>query len=98
MRSQTLLLPHLSRPVRGQDSPVSTSGSSWPIASNDALFLETIADAVQRLDHIEIVVAGLELLAQPLDVAVDGSVVDIDLVVIGRIHQRVAAFDHAGPA
>src|SRR5271156_5715425 len=72
MRSQTLLLPHVSRPVRGQDSPVSTSGSSWPIASNDALFLETIADAVQRLNHIEIVVAGLEFLAQPLDVAVDG--------------------------
>src|ERR1700719_1187049 len=98
MRSQTLLLPHVSRPVRGQDSPVATSGSSWPIASKYALFLETIAYAVQRLDHIEIVVAGLELLAQPLDVAVDGPVVDIDLIVIGRIHQSVAAFHHAGPA
>ena len=28
--------------------------------------------------------------------AVDGAVVDIDLVVIGRVHQRVAAFHHAG--
>src|ERR1700692_1848835 len=98
MRSQTLLLPHLSRPVRGQDSPVATSGSSWPIASKYALFLETIADAVKRLDHIEIVVAGLALLAQPLDVAVDGAVVDIDLIVVGRVHQRIAAFHHAGTA
>src|SRR6202035_2809626 len=98
MKSQTLLLPHVSRPVRGQDSPVATPGSSWPVPSNYALFLKTIADAVQRLDHIEIVVAGLELLAQPLDVAVDGPVVDIDLIIIGRIHQRVAAFDNAGTA
>ena len=40
----------------------------------------------------------LELLAQPLDVAVDGAVVDIDLVVIGGVHQRVAALHHAGAA
>src|SRR6185437_16737001 len=58
--------------------------------------LETIADAVQCLDHLEIVVDHLELLAQTLDVAVDGAIVDIDLIVIGRIHQRVAAFDDAG--
>src|SRR5262249_12654396 len=30
-------------------------------------FLEAIADSVQRLDHLEIVVRLLELLAQPLD-------------------------------
>src|SRR6185312_14223937 len=59
-------------------------------------FLEAVADAVQRLDHLEVVVDRLELLAQPLDVAVDGAVVDIDLVVIGGVHQRVAALDHAG--
>src|SRR5689334_14026235 len=59
--------------------------------------LETIADAVQRLDHLEFVVDHLELLAQPLDVAVDGAVVDIDLVVIGRVHQCVAALHDAGP-
>src|SRR5262245_29577063 len=60
--------------------------------------LETVTDAVQRLDHVEGVVDGLELLAQALDVAVDGPVVDVDLVVVGRIHQGVAAFDHAGAA
>src|SRR3984893_16178842 len=67
-------------------------------ANTRALFLETITYAVQRLDHIEFVVTGLEFLAQPLDVAVDGPIVDIDLIVIGRIHQGIAAFDYAGPA
>src|SRR6185312_9581901 len=59
-------------------------------------FLEAVADAVKRLDHFEVVVDHLEFLAQPLDVAVDGAVVDIDLVVIGGIHQRIAALHHAG--
>src|SRR5665213_3032333 len=43
-----------------------------------------------------LVVDDLELLAQAFDVAVDGAVVDINLVVIGRIHQGVAAFHDAG--
>src|SRR5262245_33082678 len=60
-------------------------------------FLETIADAIQRFDHLEIVVNDLEFLAQALDVAVDGAVIHVDLVVIGRVHQRVAALNHAGP-
>src|SRR6188474_3386573 len=63
--------------------------SALPPGERRSGFLEAIADAVQRLDHLEIVVDHLELLAQPLDVAVDGAVVDIDLVVIGRVHQRV---------
>ena len=76
------------RSRRGSSAPGSScSGDGhWALL----LLLEAVADAVERLDHLEIVVDGLELLAQPLDVAVDGPVVDIDLIVIGRIHQRVA--------
>src|SRR5229473_8593232 len=59
-------------------------------------FLEAVADAVKGFDHLEIVVDDLELLAQPLDVAVDGAIVDIDLIVIGSVHQGVAALHHAG--
>ncbi len=58
-------------------------------------FLEAVAHPVQGFDHLEIVVHHLELLAQPLDVAVDGAIVDINLIVIGRVHQRVAALHHA---
>src|SRR4029077_19292663 len=59
-------------------------------------FLEAIADTIERLDHIELDVACPELYAQPLDVAVDGSVVDIHLIVVGCIHQGVAVFTTPG--
>src|SRR6516225_156969 len=70
-------------------------GRQTPRASH---FFEPITDAIERFDHVEVVVGPLELLAQPLDVAVDGAIVHVDLVVVGGIHQRVAALDHAGPA
>jgi hypothetical protein len=35
-------------------------------------------------------------IAWPRDVAVDRAIVDVDLVVVGDIHQGVAAFHHAG--
>src|SRR5215472_12171578 len=56
----------------------------------------TVSDAIQRLDLLEIVVHDLELLAQPLDVAVDGAIIDIDVLAIGGVHQLVAALDMAG--
>src|SRR3954449_3448524 len=69
----------------------------WPVrlGPRRSAFLEAVADAVEGLDHVEGVVDDLELLAQALDVAVDGTVVDIDLVVIGRVHEGVAALDDA---
>jgi hypothetical protein len=60
-------------------------------------FLEAIADAIERLDHIELDVACPELYAQPLDVTVNGPVVDIHLIVVSCIHQGVAAFHHSRP-
>src|SRR3954469_2506925 len=55
-----------------------------------------IPDTIQRFDHVEIIVDGFELLAQALDMAVDGPVVDVYLLIIGRIHQRVTALHDAG--
>src|SRR5690348_17199983 len=95
-----------NRPPRASAAgPADTGCSSIPAViaarltawSRRSDLLETIADAVERLDHVELGVNRLELLAEPLDVAVDGPVVDIDLVVIGRIHQRIAALHDAGP-
>src|SRR5215510_12010040 len=57
--------------------------------------LEAIADAVERFDYVETFIGLLEFLTQPLDVAVDGAVVDIHLVVVGGIHERIARLDHA---
>src|SRR6266568_2164957 len=97
VRLSTVGLP-VARPhpgPAGADLRRSSLVAKPPLTSH---FFEPIADAVERFDHIEIVVAPLELLAQSFDVAVDRAVVHIDLVVIGRIHQCIAALDHARPA
>ena len=60
------------------------------------LFLEAIAHAIKRFDAVKGLINLIELLAQPLDVAVNGAIIDIDLIVIGGIHQGIAAFDNAG--
>src|SRR5690606_31874635 len=55
---------------------------------------EAVSNAIEGFDHVEIVVDRFELFAQPLDVAVNRSVVYIDLFVIRCIHQSVAALYH----
>src|SRR5271170_1561757 len=60
-------------------------------------FLEAVADAVEGLDHFEIRLDHLELLPQPLDMAVDGAIIDVDLIVVSRVHESVAALDHPRP-
>src|SRR5260221_9958290 len=65
-----------------------------PAASTVAV---AVSDAIERLDLGELAVDHLELLAQPLDVAVDGAVVDVDMLAVGGIHQLVAALDVTGP-
>src|SRR4051794_21811171 len=85
------------RPMRG--SARLSAGSGRREAAEGALPLPVavaISDAIQRLDLREVVVDDLELLAQPLDVAVDGAVVDIDVLAVGGVHQLVAALDVAG--
>ncbi len=49
-------------------------------------FFEAVANAIQRFDHIEIIVGLLEFFAQAFDMAVDGAIVDIHLIIVSRIH------------
>src|SRR4051794_32073578 len=58
---------------------------------------KAISDPIERLDRAEAAVDGAELAAHPLDMAVDGAIVDIDVVLIGDVHQLVARFHHPGP-
>src|SRR3954466_14092711 len=44
---------------------------STALRPRESAFLEAVTDAVERLDHVEVVVGLLELFAQALDVAVD---------------------------
>src|SRR5579859_3658979 len=60
-------------------------------------FFVSVTNAIEGLDMAEIVVDHLEFLPKPLDVAVDGAIVDVDVLTIGRIHQLVAVLDVAGP-
>src|SRR5262245_19917624 len=78
-------------PVAGRHPPVWIAIVCPPGSS----LLKAVADAVERLDHVEIVVHLLELLAQPLDVAVDRPVIHVDLIVIGRVHEGIARLDDA---
>src|SRR3712207_3285337 len=64
--------------------------------SRSSLLGKTIAYAVEGLDRLELGIGGPELAPQALDVAVDGAVVDIDVVLVGDVHQLVARLDHAG--
>src|SRR5271156_3730044 len=55
-----------------------------------------ISDAIEGFDLREFLIDRLELLAQPLDVAVDSAVVDIDVLAIGAVHELIAALHVAG--
>src|SRR6185295_17220702 len=66
------------------------------IARKPSALVVAVADAIERFDRVEVAVDVAEFLAEPLDVRVDGSIVDIDLIIIGRVHQLVAAFHVTG--
>src|SRR5262249_42374513 len=53
----------------------------------------SIPDAIEGFYLGKIRIDAFELLAEPLDVAVDRSVVDLNVLPIGRVHQLVAVFD-----
>src|SRR5258708_27266897 len=57
----------------------------------------TIDDAIKGFDLAKAGIDRLELLSQPLDVAVDGAVIDIDVLAIGAVHELVPAFHVARP-
>src|SRR5687768_12393356 len=77
--------------ARSAVSTPATIGHKPRLRGGGSALLEPVADPVEGFDGVETVVDRLELLAQSLDVAVDRAVIDIDLVVIGRIHQGIAA-------
>src|SRR3546814_13379525 len=79
-----------------------TSGAASGAAAVSVVILTSVGEAVARTikgrNRIEIGVDLAEFAAQALDVAVDRAVVDIDVVLIGRIHQLIAAAHDARAA
>src|ERR1700730_7706898 len=56
-----------------------------------------IADAIKSFDLAKARIDRLELLPQPLDMAVDGAVVHVNVLAIGAVHELIAALDMPGP-
>src|SRR5215469_10640904 len=78
-------------------SGAEASAGGAAVSGSAALVLAiSIADAIQRFDLRKLIIDRLELLAQPLDVAVDRAVVDIDVLAIGGVHQLVAVLHVTG--
>src|SRR3569623_2129576 len=55
---------------------------------------KSVPHAVKRLARLELALDLPELASQPLDMAVDGAIVDIDIFLIGDVHQLVARLHH----
>src|SRR5579884_2235775 len=95
-----------ARPPPASRSPVSgagtaSRGSAAAVGSASAgagsAVAVSIADAIERFDLRELAVDRLEFLAEPLDVAVDRAVIDVNVLAIGRVHQLVAVLDVTRP-
>ena len=61
------------------------------------LFLKPVTHSIKRIDHIETVVHRLKLLANALEVTIDSTVINEDIVRICRIHERAAASYNSRP-
>ena len=59
--------------------------------------LKSVAKTVERFDTGKLLVHRFELLAQAFDMAVDSPVINIDLLVIRRIHKLIARLDYSWP-
>ena len=62
-------------------------------AAADSTVAISVPDAIEGFYLGKIDIDRFELLAQALDVAVDRTIIDIDVLAIGGVHQLVAVFD-----
>src|SRR5690606_3607848 len=79
------------RVVSDQRADQTRGRSSAAAARLSALVSKAVSCAIKGRDRIEVGVDLAESAAEALDVAVDRAVVDIDIVLIGRVHQLIAA-------
>src|SRR5690349_5338094 len=59
-------------------------------------FAVLISDPVERFDLGEVGSDGAEFFSDPLDVGIDGSVIDIDILTISHINQLIPVFNVTG--
>jgi len=73
----------LFQPGRADQSHQGNKGCRSPHLA----LAKPVAHPIEGLDHVEIIIGGFEFFPQSFDMAVNGAVVHIDLVVIGGVHQ-----------
>ncbi len=67
-----------------------------PKPAEQLVFVVPITDTVECLNRREFIISRTHLFAQALDVAVDRAVININLVIIGDVHQLIADFTKPG--
>ena len=78
-----------------EDIAILTGGQAISSSSD---FPEAVSDTVKRIDHVEGIIDRRKLSTYSLDMAVDCAVVDVNVIVICRIHERVSTLDHTWTA
>src|ERR1700724_2455498 len=86
-----------AKPAAARVASAAAGRGAVPASAALSTVAVAISDAIERLDLGEFPVGYFELLAQPLDVAVDRAIVDIDVLAVSGVHQLIAALDVAGP-
>ena len=56
-------------------------------------FPKAVSHTIERINHVKGIVNRNELLAQSLDVAIDCAVVDVNVIGICRIYERVTTLE-----
>jgi hypothetical protein len=56
-------------------------------------FAEAVSGAIECINSVECLIYHAKFATNAFDVAVNRPVIDIDIVLVGRIHQLIAAFD-----
>src|SRR5262249_141114 len=96
IKRPTKLRMTMSRPRREPTNGSVNRRCSPRTRGSGSAFAVTASDGIEGLDRVEVRIELPELLAHALDVTVDGAVVDVDLVVVGGVHQVVAALHETG--
>src|SRR5579871_3108657 len=89
MTSPSRLSATISRPRREPGSRQRGSSSRGGAAASGLAV--TVTDAIERFDRVELRVHLAEFAPHALDVAVDGAVVDVNLIVVSGVHQVIPA-------
>src|ERR1700737_2695272 len=75
--------------------PITSSGDPRRGATH-AISSEPVTHSIKRFDHVKALVDGPKPVPQPLDVAINGALVNIELLIVRSAQERVATLNCIG--